>query len=135
MVTKRERNLLWYILRPHIYLYLMSISFGRKDGSQRADQHIAMSEIIVNFILCGDFGWRFMLVVHDTMAHLLTDRLDEKIGFPFDRTLRGNEFDVYAEKFFSSLMEIIPSIAEKVSEELIRKNDILRSDEGILKNQ
>ncbi len=105
-LTKRELWALRTMLDFDIARYLMSVTFGRKEGAERADLHIAISKVLAEFIFLGDYRKVTIatMPIHDFLAHILTDRLDEVIDFPIDRTLYGNEYDVYKDRFFQTII-------------------------------
>lgn len=122
-LTKREIWMLHTLLDIHIARYLMCITFGRKDASERADRHILISKLLCRFILGeGDeFDESKVVInawkkVHDYLAEHLTDRLDEVIEYPIDKTLYGTEYDWYAARFFEEIIRRYSEIEAIVKE-------------------
>jgi len=106
--TKRELFLLKKELSFPITRYLLSCL---TDGGERARRHIEISDIIVQFIFCEEDyvvanqnNELYSILVHNFLALVLTDRLDEVIGFPIDRKIYGNEYDKYVNKFFDVIV-------------------------------
>lgn len=112
-LTKREIWALHKLLDWDISRYLMSVTFGRKDGSERADLHIDMSKVLAGFLFAdGDYLKvnDATMKVHDYLADILTDRLDEVINFPIDRPIYGSDYDQYKDAFFKVLIDNIDGI-------------------------
>ena len=110
VLTSREEFALWMLLNFYIARYLMSVTQGRQDPSERAEQHIQISKIILQFAYSVPeehnrvrAGWK---KVHDYLAEHLTDYLDKAIGFPIDRKVTGTEYDEYVEKFFKVILKL-----------------------------
>ena len=55
-----------------------------------------------------------MFEVHDYLAEILTDRLDEVIDFPIDRRIYN--YDEYVNKFFNVIIDNINEIEKIVKE-------------------
>jgi hypothetical protein len=121
-LTKREVWMLHYLLDFHCIRYMMCNSKGRFDGSERADIHIGISTALCNFILCEGTPRHedtynvneCTMKVHDYLADILTDRMDEVIGYPIDRSLHSAEFDEYAQKFFNVILDHISEINDLI---------------------
>ena len=112
-LTKREIWALHKMLDWHIARYLMSVTFGRRDGSERADEHIKISEILAGFLFAdGDYGKvrDSTMKIHDHLARILTDRMDEVINFPIDCPIYGSDYDQYNDAFFKVLIDNIDGI-------------------------
>lgn len=121
-LTKRETWLLKDMLSFDITRYLMANSCQRLDSGEKADRHISMSKILCRFILAGvvkmpneiEIGttgaWN---EVHDYLADILTDRMDEVIGFPIYKELYGSDYDIFEERFFQTIIDHIDEI-EKI---------------------
>lgn len=122
-LTKREIWALHQQLDWHIARYLMSVTFGRKDGGERADEHIAISEILAGFLFADSDHMKIVasrMKVHDYLADILTDRLDEVINFPIDRQIYGAEYNQYKSAFFQVLIDNIDEIF-KVAKAAVKK--------------
>lgn len=116
--TKREKFLLFQALDFDIHRYLMSCTFGREDGNEKAERHLNISQALVSFILLKKYNeikhFEVMLEVHDYLAEILTDRLDEVIDFPIDRRIYN--YDEYVNKFFNVIIDNINEIEKIVKE-------------------
>ena len=111
-LTEREKFMLFQSLEFEIHRYLMANTFGREDGIEKAERHMNISRILVSFILCTKYielkHFEIMHEVHDYLAEILTDRMDEVIDFPIDR--RIYDYDEYVWKFFNVIIEHINKI-------------------------
>ena len=115
-ITKREKFMLFQALEWEINRYLMSNTYGREDGNERAERHMNISAIILSFITLKKYheihDFPKMKVIHDYLAEILTDRMDEIIDFPIDR--RIYDYDEYTLKFFNVIIEHINDIEKLV---------------------
>ena len=113
-LTKREKFILFQALEFEIYRYLMSNTFGREDGIEKAERHLNISKILVSFILLKKYNeikhFEIMHAVHDFLAEILTDRLDEVIDFPIDRRIYN--YDEYVNDFFNVIIDNINEIEQ-----------------------
>jgi len=122
--------MLHYLLDFHCVRYMMCNAKGRFDGSERADIHIGISRNLCNFILSEGTPRHedtynvneCTMKVHDYLADILTDRMDEVIGYPIDKQLYAEDFDEYAAKFFNVIIDHISEIEALIKETL--KNTI-----------
>lgn len=123
-ITKREKFMLFQALEWEIHRYLMSNTYGREDGNERAERHMNISAIILSFITLKKYheihDFPKMKVIHDYLAEILTDRMDEVIDFPIDR--RIYDYDEYALKFFNVIIEHINEI-EKIVKNYKKEKD------------
>lgn len=117
-VTKRERFLLFQLLEHEIHRYLLSCTFDRQDPCERAERHINISNTLVSFINARKFNQikdhETAHEIHDYLAEILTDRMDEVIGFPIDS--RPYNYDELVYKFFNVIIEHINEIQSIVKE-------------------
>ena len=117
-ISRRERFMLFQALEHEIHRYLMSNTYGREDGCEKAERHINISSILVGFILCEKYSNRkhieLMMEVHDYLAEILTDRMDEVIGFPVYEKIY--DYDEYAQKFFDVIVKHIGDIERIICE-------------------
>ena len=117
-ITKRERFLLFEALEHYIHRYLMSCTYGREDGNEKAEQHLKISSILVSFILLKKYNERkhfeAQIRVHDYLAEILTDRMDEVIGFPLDRRIYN--YDEYVNRFFCVIVDNLDEIKKIIQE-------------------
>ena len=112
MFTKREKFLLCQVIEHDVYRYLMSNTYGREDGCEKAERHINISSSIVSFILCEKYSERkhteIMMEVHDYLAEILTDRMDEVIGFPiYDKR---PDYDELVIRFMNVILDNLGNI-------------------------
>jgi len=106
-LTVRETWALKTMLDFSIARYLMCNSVQRLDAGEKADHHIKMSKIICRMIFAegGEFGHSLKVgdawhPVHDYLAEILTDYLDETIGWPLTKPMYGSDYDIYKRRFF-----------------------------------
>ena len=121
MITDREKFLLRKEMDFHINRYLMANSCQRLDGGEKADHHIAISKILVGFITCDEVKQERSPIwkdVHDYLADILTDRMDEVIGFPIHTPLYGDMYTPLADKFFSVIIKHLVEIEQLVNSAL-----------------
>jgi len=121
MITDREKFLLRKEMDFDIHRYLMANSCQRLNGGEKADHHIAISKILVGFITCDEVKQERSPVwknVHDFLADILTDRMDEVIGFPIHTPLYGDMFTPLADKFFSVIIKHLAEIEQLVNSAL-----------------
>ena len=115
-VTKRERFMLFQALEWEIHRYLMSNTYGREDGVERAQRHMNISAIILSFITVKKYheihDFQKMKIIHDYLAEILTDRMDEVIGFPIKKEI--HDYDEYVWRFFNVVIEHINDIEKLV---------------------
>jgi hypothetical protein len=104
-LTCDQKQALRKALDFDIARYLMVNSINRIDGSERAERHMNISKTICGFIfnIKPSEKHHYMitgswLAVHDYLADVLTDRMDEVIGFPVFEPL--HDVDTYKERFF-----------------------------------
>ncbi len=114
--TDRELFLLEEQLKYDVVRYLIVNTKGKEDGYERADRHIAISKTICKFLLCRTHNLPYM-EVHNYLTEL-TAFMDEQIGFPVNRTIYGNEYDAFVEKFINKIKEMLPSISELINSNL-----------------
>lgn len=107
---------------------MMCNALGRADGAEKADVHLRISEALCKFVLCeGTPGEDTYNVnecihpVHDYLADILTDRMDQVIGYPIYRQLHSDDFDHYARLFFNVIVAHMPDI-EKLINDTLKKS-------------
>ena len=126
-VSKREKHLLWIILNFDIHRYILANSFERNDGAEKADRHIKISKMICHYIMSDGglytirniedeypVGWQD---IHDYLADILTDRLDETIGMVLSRRMTHDEQDDCVRKFFDVIIDHMSDM-EKIIKEI-----------------
>ena len=112
-LTNREKWALSKLLDFDVARYLMANSCQRLDGAERAQRHLAISKTLCEFVLSNHkfktldelemAVLETQMEVHNLMAQLLTDRMDEKIGFPVNTPLCGSDYDELKVKFMQEL--------------------------------
>ena len=112
-LTNREKWALSKLLDFDVARYLMANSCQRLDGAERAQRHLAISKTLCEFVLSNHkfktldelemAVLETQMEVHNLMAQLLTDRMDEKIGFPVNTPLYGSDYDELKVKFMQEL--------------------------------
>ena len=112
-LTNREKWALSKLLDFDVARYLMANSCQRLDGAERAQRHLAISKTLCEFVLSNHkfktldelemAVLETQMEVHNLMAQLLTDRMDEKIGFPVNTPLCGGDYDELKVKFMQEL--------------------------------
>ena len=115
-MTEREKHLLWMILNKTISRYILINMPGRGCG-ERADLHLYMSKILCHYILMDGGLWTIRGLDDEYpkgIAHHITDRMDETIGFVIDRQMTHEEQDICTRKFFELLCINIDEIAKVV---------------------
>ena len=116
-LTKREKFMLFQALNYEIHRYFLSCTFGREDSNEKAERHINISNIILSFINAKPYNIKeheASMEIHDYLAEILTDRMDEVIGFPLDR--RPYDYDELVNKFFNVIIDHIDNIERIVKE-------------------
>lgn len=116
-LTDREKWALRQLLDFDIRRYLMANSVQRLDGAEKADRHIKISKTLCRFVLCDNEDYMFD-VVHDFLADVLTDRMDEVIGFPIHTPLYGDAYDSLADKFFEVVVNYFDEIEKIIKAEV-----------------
>lgn len=116
-ITPREIYMLREKLEHPIMRYLLAL---HESGYERAEKHIYISETIISFIISekydagnddifhyasGEFTY---MLIHGYIGHKLTGCLDESIGFPIDKQSYEVEWDIYAGRFFDTLISLMP---------------------------
>jgi len=120
--TKREVWMLHFLLDFPIIRYMMCNAKGRADGGEKATVHIEISQCLSMFFLCEGVPRHeetpnvrnATMPVHDYLAHILTDRMDEVIGYPFDKQMYGEDFQYFADEFFKVILDHTAEIKKVV---------------------
>lgn len=122
-LTQEQLRELKNALDFDIRMYLKVNSIQWLDGGKKADIHMNISKTIcrhifnvephdkANYMVNG--SW---LAVHDHLADVLTDRMDEVIGFPVFEPLY--DVDTYKERFFNVIVNNINEIGKVAKESL-----------------
>ena len=123
-LTKREKFMLFQALEFEIHRYLMSNTFGREDPIEKAERHMNISRILVGFVICTKYielkHFEIMHEVHDYLAEVLTDKMDEVIDFPIYEKIY--DYDEYVLKFFNVIIDHINEV-EKLIKDIIRREN------------
>ena len=122
VLTKHEKYMLSEALDFAVHRYLLANTCGREDGHEKALRHMEISGIIVGFIRCERYHevWHFQIMkeVHDYLAEILTDKMDEVIGFPIFE--RPNDYNDLTKKFIDVIISHMNEL-EKIVKMLKRK--------------
>jgi hemoglobin-like flavoprotein len=112
-LSKREIWALKEMIMFDIKRYLMANSCHRLDGYEKAQRHTTISKILCRFINASENAdaWK---QVHDYLADILTDRMDEVIGFPIDVPVVGSDYDILGDRFFNTIIGHFNEIEEIV---------------------
>ena len=130
-LNKREVWALKYIIIFHIYRYMMCNSKGREDGIEKAEEHIAISEKLAMFFLCEGEPREGIprnvrsatMEIHNYLAEILTDRMDEVIGYPVNKQMYADDFALYSRKFFDVILNHTKEIRD-IAFKTKLKNDL-----------
>jgi hypothetical protein len=116
-LTHEQRYALKKALDFDITRYLKVNSINSINGSERSDRHVNISKTICCFIFNVKLNDKYnhmvtgsWLAVHDHLANILTDRMDEVIGFPVFEPLY--DVDTYKERFFDVIINNMSEIKE-----------------------
>jgi len=103
--------------------YLRANSINELNGSEKAERHMRISKTICGFIfnVKPQDRYNYMvsgswLAVHDYLADVLTDRMDEVIKFPVFEPLY--DIDTYKDRFFQVIVDKLPEIKTVAINEL-----------------
>ena len=118
-MTNREKWMLIYLLEFPVHRYLLSNSFQRIDGFEKAQRHIEISKLIVRFIfLCDENSKqvvKYWIIVHDYLSEILTSKMDEVIEFPLHEPLYGSEvFGILSKRFLDVIIQHMDNIFKLV---------------------
>ena len=120
-LTKREVWALHTMLDRHIARYLMANTKGREDGNEKGEEHWEISRVLGGFAI-ADGSERnakaASMGIHDYLADILTDRMDEVIFFPTDKPLVGTDYDQFRTAFFDVLIKNMDGIVKAGKESL-----------------
>lgn len=109
----REKHMLHMLLAFPIQRYLLANEWG--EMLERSDWHLRIAKIICHYMTAsGGYstirnindewprGWK---QVHTWLQDVLTDRMDEVIGFPIGRRPRSDERAELCQKFFDFIWD------------------------------
>ena len=120
-LTKREIWALHTLLDRHIARYLMANTFGREDGIEKGEEHWEISRVLGGFVLADTSRRKAeaaSMGIHDYLAEILTDRMDEVIFFPTDKMIVGTDYDQFRDAFFDTLIKNMDGIIKAGKESL-----------------
>lgn len=122
-LTQEQLHQLKISLDFDIKNYLIVNSIQWLDGGKKADIHMNISKTICRHIFdvqSHDYAnykvngsW---VAIHDHLADILTDRMDEVIGFPVFEPIY--DIDLYKERFFNVIIENIDEMRKIANENL-----------------
>lgn len=119
-ITKREKVLLYILLEFDIHRYLLSNTYNRHDPIEKAERHMQISSVIFSYIFAREYNelkdWEIMMQIHDCLAEILTNRLDEVIGFPIDKESCEIDYHEFGKRFFNVIVENMDKIKEYIKE-------------------
>ena len=117
-VNKREKVLLYILLEFDILRYLLSNTYKRHDPVEKADRHMKISSVIFSYIFAREYNeyrdWQIMMIIHDYLAEILTNRLDEVIGFPIDKKSCEIDYHEFGKRFFNVIIENMDKIKNEI---------------------
>jgi hypothetical protein len=120
-ITKREKVLLYILLEFDIHRYLLANTYNRHDPVEKAEEHMKIASIIFSYIFAREYNehkdWQIMMIIHDCLAEILTNRLDEVIGFPIDKESCEIDYHEFGKRFFNVIIKNIDKIKERIEEE------------------
>ena len=109
-LEKQNRHLLWLLMEFPIIRYLLSNTYGRLNGPEKAERHMDLCAIFIaskTFCSIDNASWNeFFMKIHDA-TRALTDHMDKEIGFPIYE--RPEDYDESSRKFFNRFL----ALAEK----------------------
>ena len=113
-ITKREKILLYILLEFDIHRYLLANTYKRHDPSEKAEKHMKISSVLFSYIFAREYNelknWQIMMKIHDCLAEILTNRLDEVIGFPIDKESCEIDYHEFGKRFFNVIIENMDKI-------------------------
>ena len=125
-VNKRERNLLWIIMKPSIINYLKAFTPKSETVMMRCDLHMKISKLISHFITAQGGEWTLMglsdedpkgyLEIHNWLADNVTNHLDKTIGFPIHQKVCEDRMEEYAIKLFEIIITYMNTFAKLIEQ-------------------
>jgi hypothetical protein len=115
-LTKKEKFMLFKALEFEIHRYLLANTYDRLDGNEKYERHKNISIILYEFLTCKKYNeiknFPLMRNIHDYLAEILTDRMDEVIGFPIYE--RPYDYDDLTVKFFNVIVNNLDEIENEL---------------------
>ena len=123
-LTQKERFMLFRAMEFEIHRYLLANTYDRLDGNEKYERHKNISVILYEFLTCKKYheihDFPKMRNIHDYLAEILTDRMDEVIEFPIYEKIY--DYDELTKRFF----EVIINNLDEIENELYN-GDFLKS--------
>ena len=114
MITENEKEKLFKKLLMPIHRYLWANTFEMWDGHEKAEHHRKISKILCSF-LGGNKDSEDWIKIHDFTAEILTDKMDEVIGFTTERAISTSERNKLISKFFEVLIDNLKGMKKLIS--------------------
>jgi len=118
-VSKRERWMLKKLLSGLLQNYLVASTYGKEKNNERGKIHYRICQIIFEFLFLKDADKNTKAVesIHGIVSELITDNMDETIGFPvFEKTM---DYYGLSEKLFDCIVVNLETIYERVKNDEI----------------
>lgn len=123
-LTKKEKFMLFKAMEFDIHRYLLANTYNRLDGNEKYERHVNISIHLYEFLTCEKYNeihdFPKMRNIHDYLAEILTDRMDEVIGFPIYE--RPNDYDELTERFFNVIVKNLDEIENQLYNGEFSKN-------------
>lgn len=123
-LTKKEKFMLFKVMEFDIHRYLLANTYNRLDGNEKYERHVNISIHLYEFLTCKKYNeihdFPKMRNIHDYLAEILTDRMDEVIGFPIYE--RPNDYDELTERFFNVIVKNLDEIENQLYNGEFSKN-------------
>lgn len=123
-LTKKEKFMLFKAMEFDIHRYLLANTYNRLDGNEKYERHVNISIILYEFLTCKKYheihDFPKMRNIHDYLAKILTDRMDEVIGFPIYE--RPNDYDELTKRFFNVIVKNLDEIENQLYNGEFSKN-------------
>lgn len=112
----KEKIRLMELLMMPVYRYLHANEFEKWDGAEKAAQHMKISTKILEFLGIdeGDYIDQAK-IIHDYLRDVLTDRMDEVIGFPIERSIDTGERNALISKFVDVVWDNLETIKKIIT--------------------
>jgi hypothetical protein len=115
-ITKKERFMLFRAMEFEIHRYLLANTYGRLDGNEKYERHKNISVILYEFLTGKKYNeikdFSKMRNIHDYLAEILTDRMDEVIDFPIYE--KPYDYDELTQRFFYVIINHLDEIENEL---------------------